>query len=109
MEIKEWIKKVQENIIKSDLKQLYADEALVMGTVKARKTREGKVMKEGQIRIAFIDMTTLKPISKIVISVSTAIGLINALQAQVKRIEADIKSEKIPEKVKKEPILTYIG
>ncbi|HDH91667.1 MAG TPA: hypothetical protein ENF38_01810 [Candidatus Aenigmarchaeota archaeon] len=104
-----WLKKIRENILKSELKPLFADEALVMGTIKARK--EGETLKkEGNIRIEFIDMTNLKPISRIVISLSTAKGLIRALQTQVERLERDLESKELPKETqKKEPLLTYIG
>lgn len=109
MEVPEWLKRVQENIAKSDIKQLYADEALVMGTVKIGKTSDGKIKKEGNVRIAFVDMTTANPVAKIVISVSTAKGLVNALSEQVKRLEKDIESNELPKKPSEEPLLTYIG
>jgi len=111
MQIPSWLKKVQENLARSNIKPIFADEAVVMGTIKARQTEKGEVKKEGQIRIAFIDMTTLQPIAKIVVTLSTAKGLIRALQNQVKKLEEDLASEKIPKwaKKEKEPLLTYIG
>lgn len=108
MEIPEWLKKVQENIAKSDVKQLFADEALVMGTIKAGKTADGKIKKEGSVRIVFVDMTSMQPISKIVVSLSTAKGLVNALSEQLKKMEKDLESKEII-KPEKEPFLTYIG
>ena len=110
MEMPEWIKRVQENIERSDVKQLYADEALVLGTVKGSKTKDGKIKKEGTLRMAFVDMTSMQPVAKIVVSVATAKGLINALSAQVQKIEKDLESGELPQKPKKEePSLTYIG
>ena len=109
MNMPEWLKKVQENLAKSDIKQLFADEALVMGTVKVGKTASGKVRKEGNIRIAFVDMTSAQPVAKVVVSVSTARGLVNALNEQLKRLEKDLESKELPKKPKKEPLLTYIG
>lgn len=109
MEMPEWLKKVQENIAKSDIKQVYADEALVMGAVKARKGDDGKIKKEGNIRIAFIDMTTSQPVAKIVLSISTAKGLVNALAEQLKKLEEDLESKEVPRKPSEKPSLTYIG
>jgi hypothetical protein len=109
MEVPEWLKKVQENIAKSDVKQLYADEALVMGTVKVSKTKNGEIKKEGTVRIAFVDMTNTQPVAKIVVSVTTARGLVNSLSEQLKRLEQDLESKEVPKKLLKEPSLTYIG
>jgi hypothetical protein len=107
VEIPGWLKKVQENVAKSDIKPLFADEALVMGTIKASRTKEG-IKKEANIRIAFIDMSNLKPIAKIVLSFTTAKGLVNALKSQIVKIEKELKSRERKE-VKREPFLTYIG
>jgi len=109
MEMPEWLKRVQENLAKSNIKQLFADEALVMGAVKIGKTSDGKLKKEGNVRIAFVDMTTTQPVAKIVISVSTARGLMNALGEQLKRLEKDLESKDVPKKSSEEPLLTYIG
>jgi len=110
MEIPGWLKKVQENIARSDIKQLSADEALVMGTIKAGKDKEGKIKKEGSIRMAFVDMTSMQPIAKIVITISTAKGLVNALTNQISKLEKDIESGEVPKKPQEiEPSLTYIG
>jgi hypothetical protein len=108
MEVPEWLKKVQENIAKSDLKPLFADEALVMGSVKASRTKEG-IKKEANIRIVFIDMTNLKPIAKIVLSFTTAQGLVNALNSQIEKISQELKSKEVKKEVKTEGMLTYIG
>jgi hypothetical protein len=109
MEIPDWLKRVQENLAKSDIKQLFADEALVMGAIKLGKTSDGKVKKEGNVRIAFVDMTTAQPVAKIVLSVSTSRGLVNALSEQLKRLEKDLESKEVPKKSSEEPLLTYIG
>ena len=108
MEMPEWMKKVQENLAKSNLQQIFADEAFVMGAVKMGKASDGKVKKEGTIRMAFIDMTTMQPVSKIVLTLSTAKGLVNALNAQVVKLEKDLESKEVTKK-SSEPSLTYIG
>jgi len=108
MEVPEWLNKVRENIAKSSIQQIFADEAFVMGAVKVGKTADGKVKKEGTVRIAFIDMTTMQPVSKIVVTLSTAKGLINALNAQVVKLEKDLESKEVAKK-SSEPLLTYIG
>lgn len=107
MEIPSWLKKVQENIMKSDIKPIFADEALVMGSIKASKTKKG-IKKEANIRIVFIDMSNLKPIVKVVLSFSTAQGLVNALNSQIQKIKKELESKAI-KKIEKKPFLTYIG
>lgn len=108
MEVPEWLNKVRDNIAKSNLQQIFADEIFVMGTVKVGKSEDGKIKKEGTVRFAFIDMTTMQPVSKIVVTLSTAKGLINALNAQVIKLEKDLESKEVTKK-SSEPSLTYIG
>lgn len=107
MQVPEWIKKVQENLARSEEKLLFADEAIVMGAVKAYK-HEGKIRREGSIRIIFVDMTTLQPVAKIAVSPSTANGLVKALSTQLERMKKELEREEA------EPAITefsptYIG
>jgi hypothetical protein len=110
MEMPEWVKHVQENIAHSNIKPMFADEALVMGSMKVRKDEKGKMKKEGMMRVVFVDMTNMQPIASIAISISTAHGLINALSGQLKKIEEDLASKDLPKKPKTpDASLTYIG
>jgi hypothetical protein len=110
MEVPEWVKRVQENIARSDLKPLFADEAFVMGAMKVRKDESGKMKKEGIMRIVFVDMTNMQPIAAVALALSTARGLANALSSQLKKIEEDMASKELPKKPKvPDTSLTYIG
>ncbi len=73
-----------------------------MGMVKVRREGE-KVSKEGIIRLIFTDVTTAKPISVLVITLSTAKGLVKALQNQINKIEENLG------KTTTTTDLTYIG
>jgi len=110
MEVPEWVKRVQENIARSDIKPVFADEALVMGSMKVRKDEKGRIKKEGMMRIMFVDMTNMQPVSSVAITISTAHGLVNALGAQLKKMEEDMASKELPRKPKKpDASLTYFG
>jgi len=110
MEMPEWVKRAQENIAKSEIKPLFADEAFVMGAMKVRKDDKGKMKKEGMMRIVFVDMTNMQPVASIALTMSTATGLANALNAQLKKIEEDLESKEVPKKQKTQDTpLTYFG
>jgi len=99
----EIIKKVKENLDKSNVKNLFADEVIIMSSIKSSKIEE-KIKKEGFIRLVFVDMLNQKPISSITISLTTAIGLINALQQQIQKIKKDLEIEE-----SREGYQSYIG
>jgi len=110
MEVPEWVKRVQENIARSEIKPMFADEALVMGSMKVRKDENGKMKKEGMMRVVFVDMTNMQPVASVAITISTAHGLVNALSGQLKKIEEDMASKDLPKKPKvPDASLTYIG
>jgi hypothetical protein len=94
------IKNIQHNLANSPVRPLYADEIVVVHTLKTGKDDKGKVMKEGHVHLVFIDMTTQRPIEKIVISPITAKGLANALNETMKKLDVDLKNKKV-EKPKK--------
>ena len=91
---------IQQNLATTPIKGLYADEIVVAHTIKAGKNKDGRVMKEGHLHIVFIDMTTQRPIDKVVISPITAMGLYRALGETLVKVEKELKSKKI-EKSKK--------
>ena len=111
-EMPEWIKKVMENLKDSEVKPIFSDEVVVAGIVKGMRTQRG-IEKEGHINLIFVDRTNLQPIGRYVLSLSTASGLINALKAQVERVNQQLKKKEIPEKVTpsstEEAKLSYIG
>lgn len=94
--------KVQENIAKSDIKQLFADDVVVITPVKAVK--EGKkIQKEGHVVFIFMDMLSQQPVAKIAMSKTTADSLKNIMVKVMTKLEKDLKSNEMP---KPEPIKT---
>jgi hypothetical protein len=89
------VRAIQQNLASTPLRPLYADEIVIAHTVKAGKNKDGKITKEGHLQIVFIDMTTQKPVEKIVISPLTARGLYSALGESLQKIEKDLKSKKV--------------
>lgn len=94
------VRNIQHNVANSPVRPLYADEIVVAHTIKAGKGKGKKVQKEGHLHLVFIDMTTQKPVDKVVISPITARGLYNALGESLNKLEKELKSNKI-EKSKK--------
>lgn len=94
--------KVQENISKSDVKPLFADDVVVITPVKATKIGK-KVRKEGHVVMIFMDMVSQQPVSKIVLSKTTSESLKNVLIKVLDKLDKDLKSNEMP---KPEPIKT---
>jgi hypothetical protein len=94
--------KVQENITKSDIKPLFADDVVVITPVKATKNGK-KVKKEAHVVFIFMDMLSQQPVSKVVISKTTAESLKNVLAKVLAKLDSDLKSNEMP---KPEPIKT---
>jgi hypothetical protein len=96
------LRNIQQNIASSPLKPVYADEVVVAHTIKAGKTKDGKINKEGTMQLVFVDMTTQKPVDKIVITPITAMGLYNALGESISKMETELKSKKVQKSKKVE-------
>lgn len=105
------MKGAQENLLKSKLPPIFADEAVIITPVRSTKDKGGKVKKEGHVVVAFIDMTNQNPVSKIVMNITTARNLATALTNSLDRLEKDLKSKAMPEKAdpKAESAAKYIG
>jgi hypothetical protein len=92
------LKNIQQNIAATSVKPVYADEVVVAHTVKAGMDQAKKISKEGHIHLVFIDMTTQKPVDKVVISPITARGLVKALAESLVKIDKELKSKKLSSK-----------
>jgi len=106
------IKKIQENLIKSDIKPLFADDVVVVTPVKAIK--EGnKLKKEGHIVFIFVDMLNQQPIAKIVLSKTTAESFKKILTKVLIKLDKDLKSSELPKTIISDQAKTestkYIG
>lgn len=94
------IKNIQHNLTTTSIRPLYADEIVVAHTIKTGRDHKGKAVKEGHVHLVFIDMTTQRPIEKIVISPITGKGLAKALTDSISKLEEELKNKK-KEKVEK--------
>lgn len=120
----DWLSIVQENILASDLKPVFADEVIIATSVKGRrpqqqeseekrrgkgkKKKEEDLIKEGHVTLFFIDMGTRRPVAKIVLSPLTAEGFASTLSRNVETLNAELKSKETPAK-SKEPMKTTTG
>ena len=102
------LKNIQQNIVQSNVRPEYADEIIVTHTVKAGKDNKDKVVKEGHIHLIFLDMTTQKPVSKIVISPITARGLTKALSESTQKLDKELKAKGLPKKAHEATSTDYI-
>jgi len=94
------LRNIQQNLATTNIRPIYADEVVVAHTIKAGKSANGKVAKEAHLHLVFIDMTTQRPVNKIVLSPITAMGLHKALGDSISRIDKELKGKKV-EKGKK--------
>lgn len=102
------LKNIQQNLVQSNIKPEYADEIMVAHTVKAGKDEKGKIRKEGHMHLIFLDMTTQKPVSKVVISPITARGLVKALSESVQKLEKELNAKGLPKKAHEATSTDYI-
>lgn len=96
------LKNIQHNITTSPVRPIYADDIVVAHTIKMGKDPKGKTIKEAHLQLFFMDMTTQKPIEKIIISPITAIGLEKALAESNTRLAEELKKKKIEKPTKVE-------
>jgi transcription antitermination factor NusG len=90
------IKNIQHNITNTPLRPVYADEIVVAHTIKSSQgKKEKKVEKEAHLHLVFVDMTTQKPVDKVVISLITAKGLYKALGDTLARLDKELRSNKV--------------
>ncbi len=94
------LRNIQQNLATTNIRPVYADEVLVAHTIKAGKNAKGKVSKEAHLHLVFIDMTTQKPVDKVVLSPITAMGLHKALGDSLVKIDKELRSKRV-EKGKK--------
>lgn len=85
---------------------IFADEAMVVSRVKAKKNEAGNKAenKEGFIEMIFLDQlgAQARAISRIVVSKNTAAGLHKILGDNLEKLGAELKSKKLPEAAKKQ-------
>jgi len=95
MEQKE-MRQVQVDV--SKVSPLFADEVIVAAKIKAFKQGEKKFGKEGNVELIFLDQMTQPPkaISRVVISMHTAAGLLKILGENIQKMEKDLKSKEMP-------------
>ncbi len=101
--------KVQIRGTAAIVKPLFADEVMLGITVKATKTEDGVIKKEGLIRLSFLDVVRGQLLSEVVITPTTAKSLAKILNNDLKRMDKELKSKKLPEKpLVKEETTGYI-
>lgn len=82
---------------------VFADEVMVVSRIKAKKESEkpnSAVSKEGFIEVIFLDQLSQPPkaISRVVLSKQTAESLHKILLENVNKMDAELKSKKLPPK-----------
>jgi len=87
---------LNENIVKSGLKPIFADGTAIAVKIKSSKNEKGAIEKEGQIEIIFIDMMTQQPLGEFVIGRITAKELINGLSNTLSGLEKELASKEMP-------------
>jgi hypothetical protein len=95
----------------TSIKPMFADEVMVSVGMKAVKDEKGKIKKEGVVRIGFIDMVRGQLLGEFILTPITANAFLRVLSANLKKLDEELKSEKLPEKpiIKEEGTISYIG
>ncbi len=90
-------------------RSLYAEEVMVINTVKAEKDGED-VKKQGFMRLTFIDTLSGEAVADITVSNITAKALHKILSENLEKMDKDLKSKDIPEQqVPMRDTTNYIG
>ncbi len=84
------------DLAKTNIKPIFADEVAVVVKLKASKSDDGKIEKEGQIGIIFLDMMKQRPIGEFVIARTTAKALSTVLLQNIATLEKELKSKELP-------------
>lgn len=99
---KDIISKAQRNLSTSKVPRKFADEVIVLTTVKSRTRKEDKkVEREGLITLAFVDGITAQPIEVISLLPSTAESLAGTLAKVLTDLRKEMKRKTIKKKKKK--------
>ena len=90
---KERIEKAKENLAKSKIPQLFADEVLVMSNIKSGENKEGEIIKEGHITVVFFDMSNQQPLAKVTLSPLTVLNMAQVLGKVLEEIDRNLKDK----------------
>ena len=90
---KELIEKAKENLAKSKIPQLFADEVLVVSNTKSGENNEGKIIKEGHITVVFFDMSNQQPIAKVTLSPLTVMNMTRVLSESLEKLNKGLRDE----------------
>ena len=85
------VDKIRQNIAVSSEKPLFADEVMVLRTVKSGGP-DGKD-REGYLSFVFIDMTNQQPVSKIVVSPGTARAFANIITKELEALGKELRGK----------------
>ncbi len=99
--------KAQHNLARTKMERLFADEVIVLTTVKTHVRKEKKaeeVEKEGLVTLAFIDGINQQPLAKISLLPSTAEGLFKTLKKVTLNLRKELSKKERAPKEKKETI-----
>ena len=80
------------------IKPLFADKVMVATLLQSSKEKDenGKIRKEGHVRIGFIDGMTNRVITDVVIGLMTAKDLTKILDDNIKKLDEELKSGEPP-------------
>jgi hypothetical protein len=79
-----------------DTKPIFADEVALVLKIKATKDEKGKIDKEGQIEVIFMDMMKHQALGEFVLSRNTAKALVRALSENIASLEKQLSDKSMP-------------
>jgi hypothetical protein len=111
MDYKDVMRECQQNISRTDLRPVFANEVFVATPIKTKKDKAGKLHREGYAELIFIDIVTRRPVSRIVLLPNLAKDLCRILEGKMKEFDKLIKNTKPDKSIEEEKPLpeNYIG
>ena len=80
--------------IDPSIKPIFADEVVVARMVKQENRKSGKIVKEGNLSLIFLDALGNKAVARITLSKTTAKSLAQVLKINVKDLEKELRNKK---------------
>lgn len=82
------------------VRPMFAHEIVISTMFRSKKDEKGKVTKEADTEIIFVDMATKQVVSRVVVPMSVLESLPGTIENRIKEIKKELKSKELPKKPK---------
>ena len=93
------------------VRPMFAHEVLISTVFRSKKEEDGKIKKEVDTEMIFVDMATKQVVSRVVIPLSVLESLPEVITKKISEIKKELKNKEMPKKPKIEEISNknYLG